>query len=439
MRKARLRCSRRWCAMSSASACWEASPRARASCSAATPVCSASTAASCATSSRPTTRICPRPLRASPTSMPRTPARSSARLEREDSCFLLHLSEGVTQSGQADSIARRHFLALEVAPDEWAINDRFAGIHAAGLLPEDFDVLAQRGGSMVWSPLSNLLLYGDTARVDAAKRAGVRIGLGSDWSPSGSKNLLGELKVAWLYSQHVLDGLFSARDIVSMATREAAAILKWEDALGHARARQTRRSARDRGDQGRSVRGAHPGERDRDPAGHDQRHRALRHAWMMKALGSRRGDAPGRGKIAPAVPRAADRRPGRGQRVAPRGAHGAASGASAIYPSSRASWRSRRSSSGPHSMRPNRSSGRWRSTRSSRPGSTNARACRSTARVISPGPRSRRRAPRRRCRRFFSRSSSTRSPSPTTGTSLSRSRTSRTYPRRYVTGLAKLY
>ncbi len=155
-----------------------------------------------------------------------------SRLEREDSCFLLHLSEGVTRTGQTDSIARRHFLALEVAPDEWALNDRFAGIHSAGLLPEDFDVLGQRGGSMVWSPLSNLLLYGETARVDAAKRAGVRIGLGSDWSPSGSKNLLGEMKVAWLYSQHVLNGVFGARDIVAMATRDAAAILKWQAALG---------------------------------------------------------------------------------------------------------------------------------------------------------------------------------------------------------------
>lgn len=154
------------------------------------------------------------------------------RLQKEDSCFLLHLSEGVTRQGQADSIARRHFLALEVAPDEWALNDRFAGIHAAGLLPEDFETLAGHGGSMVWSPLSNLLLYGETARVDAAKRAGVRIALGSDWSPSGSKNLLGELKVAWLYSQHVLEGAFGARDIVAMATRDAAAILKWQAALG---------------------------------------------------------------------------------------------------------------------------------------------------------------------------------------------------------------
>lgn len=154
------------------------------------------------------------------------------RLEKEDSCFLLHLSEGVTPPDTPDSAARRHFLALQVAPGQWAINDRLTAIHAAGLLPEDFEVLGRHKGAMIWSPLSNLLLYGATARVDAARQAAVRIGLGSDWSPSGSKNLLGELKVAWLYSRHSLAGLFSARDLVAMATRDAAAILKWDKALG---------------------------------------------------------------------------------------------------------------------------------------------------------------------------------------------------------------
>jgi 5-methylthioadenosine/S-adenosylhomocysteine deaminase len=155
-----------------------------------------------------------------------------ARLTHEDSCFLLHLSEGVTGPTRTDSVARRHFLALEIAPGQWALNKAFAGIHAAGLLSEDFVVLARHGGAMVWSPLSNLLLYGATARVDAARAAGVRIGLGSDWSPSGSKNLLGELKVAWLSSQHLFNGLLTARDLVAMATREAAQILKWAHALG---------------------------------------------------------------------------------------------------------------------------------------------------------------------------------------------------------------
>ena len=138
----------------------------------------------------------------------------------------------MTDPSRADSVARRHFLALEIAPDEWALDNVFTGIHAAGLLPEDFDVLARQHGSMVWSPLSNLLLYGGTARVDAARAAGVTIGIGSDWSPTGSKNLLGELKVASLYSQHALAGRFSPRDLVAMATKDAAHILKWDSALG---------------------------------------------------------------------------------------------------------------------------------------------------------------------------------------------------------------
>jgi hypothetical protein len=83
---------------------------------------------------------------------------------------------------------------------------------------------------MVWSPLSNLLLYGGTADVAAAIAAGVRIALGSDWSPSGSKNLLGELKVAWLVAQQI--GGIAKNDIAAMATRTAAKILGWGSVLG---------------------------------------------------------------------------------------------------------------------------------------------------------------------------------------------------------------
>ena len=69
--------------------------------------------------------------------------------------------------------------------------------------------------------------------MEAARAGGgSAIGLGSDWSPTGSKNLLGELKVAWLYSQHVLGGLFRARDLVAMATREAARIREVGRAFG---------------------------------------------------------------------------------------------------------------------------------------------------------------------------------------------------------------
>jgi imidazolonepropionase-like amidohydrolase len=152
-------------------------------------------------------------------------AQKFLREAQRATCLLLHLSEGT------DAAARQHFLSLQLPGNLWAITGALAGIHSAALRPEDFAVLASHGGSMVWSPLSNLLLYGATANVRAANTAGVRIALGSDWSPSGSKNLLGELKAAKVYSQNN-GGIFSDRDLVAMATRNPAAILKWNALLG---------------------------------------------------------------------------------------------------------------------------------------------------------------------------------------------------------------
>jgi hypothetical protein len=92
-------------------------------------------------------------------------------------------------------------------------------------------VFGAHGGSMVWSPLSNLLLYGKTADIAAAMRHGVPIALGSDWSPSGSKNLLGELKVARLAAADLGVDL-TDRDLVAMATRTPAKMLGWDAHLG---------------------------------------------------------------------------------------------------------------------------------------------------------------------------------------------------------------
>ena len=144
---------------------------------------------------------------------------------QSSSCLLLHLSEGV------DERAREHFEALRMESGQWAITPALAGIHAAALQREYFDVLQAHGAAIIWSPMSNLLLYGGTADIRAAQESGVLMGIGSDWSPSGSKNLLGELKAARLVNE-AMGGVFSDRDLVAMATRNAARILKWEQALG---------------------------------------------------------------------------------------------------------------------------------------------------------------------------------------------------------------
>lgn len=143
-------------------------------------------------------------------------------------CFLLHLSEGT------DEAARNHFKALHISGRKWAIAPSLAGIHCVALTPEDFGVMAARGASMIWSPFSNLLLYGATADVAAAGAAGekpLKIGLGADWSPTGSKSLLGELKVARVYAKRN-GSLFTDEQIVRMATTNGAEILNWDACIG---------------------------------------------------------------------------------------------------------------------------------------------------------------------------------------------------------------
>lgn len=152
-------------------------------------------------------------------------ARFLEQLRRQDALLLLHLSEGV------DDTARGHFQALRIEPDEWAITRTLGGIHCCGLQGDDYATLATHGGSMVWSPFSNLLLYGGTSDFARAKAEGVLMSLGSDWSPTGSKNLLAEMKVARLLSQDA-GGVFSDREIAAMATINPARMLKWDASLG---------------------------------------------------------------------------------------------------------------------------------------------------------------------------------------------------------------
>jgi 5-methylthioadenosine/S-adenosylhomocysteine deaminase len=151
-------------------------------------------------------------------------ARFHARLQRS-ACLLLHLSEGT------DVAARRTFLALQLPDGAWALSSALAGIHALALAPADIAVVAAHGASVIWSPLSNLLLYGAVADVRTMHASGVRIALGSDWSPSGSKNLLGELKAARVVSD-LAGGIFTDQELLAMATRNAAAILGWSHAVG---------------------------------------------------------------------------------------------------------------------------------------------------------------------------------------------------------------
>ena len=140
--------------------------------------------------------------------------------------FIYHCSEG-----QPGSIVAREF---RDAADAGCLQKTFVAIHCNAVADADWQrwQTADAGG-IVWSPFSNLWLYGSTTKLAEAKKRGVSICLGSDWGPSGTKHVLGELKVGKLVSKQQKLGLKDS-DLVAMVTTNPGDILArcWSRQIG---------------------------------------------------------------------------------------------------------------------------------------------------------------------------------------------------------------
>lgn len=142
-------------------------------------------------------------------------------LERNAACFY-HLAEGT------DNGARETFFDLV---DNNLVQPPLIGIHSLGLAADDLKRMADGGAKIVWSPFSNLLLYGSTLRLNEVIESGVPFSIGCDWAPSGSKNLLQELKVARFEVQRQGVNLTSEA-LVRTVTSKAAEVVGWSSHLG---------------------------------------------------------------------------------------------------------------------------------------------------------------------------------------------------------------
>ncbi len=142
--------------------------------------------------------------------------------------WIPHVSEGI------DVDARNEFLCLtdKVSKGKNYIDSRTAIIHGVGLTSADIGVMAEKGAKLVWSPRSNISLYGETARVTEFDKLGVPIGLGTDWLPSGSMNMLRELQCVDEFNKNNLGGYFSDQKIWLMATKGSAQALGFDGTTG---------------------------------------------------------------------------------------------------------------------------------------------------------------------------------------------------------------
>jgi 5-methylthioadenosine/S-adenosylhomocysteine deaminase len=139
--------------------------------------------------------------------------------------FIYHLAEGTSPG------LLREYQDLR-AND--CLRPQLVAVHATALGQSEYADWGPHHSSVVWSPFSNLWLYRGTSDVVSARDRGIRVCLGADWSPSGSKHLLGELKVAHLWNHHPkgLDGAFSDQELCEMVTANPADAVGWSGHVG---------------------------------------------------------------------------------------------------------------------------------------------------------------------------------------------------------------
>ncbi len=148
--------------------------------------------------------------------------------------YAIHVAEGV------DATARKEYATLGTitTTPECLLNDKTAIIHGTALGDAELTSVAAHGISIVWSPRSNVFLYGGgvdftkTTNVPLALQKGINIALAPDWSIGGSQNMLDELRFADQVDNAAFGNLLSSRDLVNMVTINAAKALGVERVLG---------------------------------------------------------------------------------------------------------------------------------------------------------------------------------------------------------------
>jgi len=142
--------------------------------------------------------------------------------------YLIHVGEGI------DDRSRREFdkLISVSSQDGCLLAPQTSITHGTAFTSAQFDVMAEHGVKLTWSPRSNVSLYGATADIPTAVDAGVLISLAPDWSMGGSINLLSELRYANAWDDEHWGNTLSARDLVDMTTRNPAETLSYDDRLG---------------------------------------------------------------------------------------------------------------------------------------------------------------------------------------------------------------
>jgi cytosine/adenosine deaminase-related metal-dependent hydrolase len=141
--------------------------------------------------------------------------------------YFPHIAEGVSAAAHNEYICTN-----DAQGNTDLMEPPTAMIHGVAALPTDVSPLRADQTRLVWSPRSNVDLYGNTAPVTMFDALGVPIALGTDWIPSGSMSLLRELKCADSLNTNYYGKHFSDGDLWRMVTYNAAWAAGAADMIG---------------------------------------------------------------------------------------------------------------------------------------------------------------------------------------------------------------
>ena len=150
--------------------------------------------------------------------------RSASSAFAGNAAYAAHVSEGINLAAENEFLCVSGSLGLLTA--------QTAVIHGVGLNAKDVSAIAKAGAKHIWSPRSNVDLYGNTAPVTVMKSLGVTMALGTDWHASGSMNMLRELQCADSLNQSYFGKPFSDQDLWLMVTRNAAIAARFDNQIG---------------------------------------------------------------------------------------------------------------------------------------------------------------------------------------------------------------
>lgn len=142
--------------------------------------------------------------------------------------YLIHVGEGLDDKARAEFTT----LGTMTTTPECLYAPGTAITHGTSFTTNEFATMKAHDMKLTWSPASNVALYGDTTNIPEALDAGLVVSLAPDWSMGGSQNLLDELAFAKAWSDKKWNGRLSAKDIVTMATTNAATVLALSDKIG---------------------------------------------------------------------------------------------------------------------------------------------------------------------------------------------------------------